>query len=84
MWPTTFTQKIGFWAKLKTPKTHHSGYQNEKFGVDSASLSKTLRVNQIYFHHKTVSAYHPWLSVFSDPRECSSYGCGGLSVANYF
>jgi hypothetical protein len=27
--------------------------------------------------------YHPWVSVISDPGECSSYGCGGLSVANY-
>ena len=37
-------------AKRKTPKTHHFDYQNQKFGVDSASLSKTLGINQICFH----------------------------------
>ena len=73
-----------FWVKLKTPQTHHSEYQKQKIWVFSASLSKTLGVNQLYFHHKTVSAYHLWVHVFSDPRECSSCGCGGLSVANYF
>ena len=61
------TLKIGFWTKLETPKTHHFDYQNQKFGVDSASLRKTLGVNQLYFHYKTVSAYHPWVSVISDP-----------------
>ena len=39
-------------AKRKTPKTHHFDYQNQKFGVDSASLSKTLGVNQLCFHLK--------------------------------
>ena len=61
------TPQIWFWAKFKTPKTHNSVYQNQTIGVDSASLSKTSRVNQLYFHHKMVSAYHPWVSVISDP-----------------
>ena len=44
-----------------------ASYEVRKFGVFSASASKTLGVNQLYFHHKTVSAYHPWVSVISDP-----------------
>ena len=67
MWPTTFTLKIWFWGKTQTPKTHHSDYQNEKLGVESASLSKTLGVNQLYFHLKKVFAYHPRVFVISDP-----------------
>ena len=37
-------------AKRKTSQTHHFESQNQKFGVDSASLSKTLGVNQLCFH----------------------------------
>jgi hypothetical protein len=67
---------IGFWAKLKTPKTHHPDYQNDKFGVFSASLGKTLGVNQFCSHRKAVSAYHPWVSVISDPPGFPLFGVG--------
>ena len=56
---TTFTQQNGFWAKLKTSKTHNSDYQNQQIKVFSASVRKTLGINQLYFHRKTVFAYHP-------------------------
>ena len=30
-------------------------------------MRKKPRVDQLYFHHKTVFAYHPWVSAISDP-----------------
>ena len=48
------SQKSGFGPNSKPPNSVFD-YQNQKFGVDSASLRKTLGVNQLYFHNPLIT-----------------------------
>ena len=42
--------------------------KESNFQKFSASVRKTVGFNQLHFHRKKVFAYHPLVSVFSDPR----------------
>ena len=63
-----FDPKIRFGVKLETSTTDKFGYQKRKSGVDSESVRKTLRVNQLCFTRKRfVADHHGFLSVWTPP-----------------